>query len=212
MCVNTHALEKSNINGESAFAPSAHSKRQPTNFRARAALGGKLRAEPVMTSILYLGVEGVLFPRSSQAVPRYQRENIEAHIELGLLRNIAEIVSHTAELSIVLNSWWVSVYGYRRLVAMLPEEMSSRTIGATTPGNRLHRKPSGQQTRLDILRADIRRRSPDNVTIVDASRSAIPFEYTSRAVLVDCLQPELTEYFSTEIRRMVSVSDSRRKA
>jgi hypothetical protein len=157
-----------------------------------------------MTSILYLGVEGVLFPRRSQRIPRYQLENPAAALEFGLLRNIAQIVATTPELAVVLNSWLVQDFGYRLLVQMLPDEIASRTIGATTPGNRLHRREPGQQTRLDFLRADIRRRCPDSLTIIDASRSAIPFEYISRAVLVHDLRPTLIEKFSNEILRLLT--------
>lgn len=157
-----------------------------------------------MTSILYLGVEGVLFPRRSQSITRYQLENPAAASEFGLSRNIAQIVVTRPELAVVLNSWWVADFGYRRLVQMLPNEIAARTIGATTPGNRMHRREPGQQTRRDFLRADIHRRCPDSLTIVDASRSAIPFEYTSRAVLVDYLRPDLIGHFSSEIFKLLS--------
>ncbi|MFM0499047.1 HAD domain-containing protein [Paraburkholderia caffeinilytica] len=157
-----------------------------------------------MTSILYLGVEGVLFPRRSQRIPHYQLENPGAAYEFGLSRNIAQIVMTRPELAIVLNSWWVADFGYRRLVQMLPDEIASRTIGATTPGNRMHRREPGQQTRLDFLRADIHRRCPESLTIVDASRTAIPFEYASRTVLVDYLRPDLFGNFCNDILRLLS--------
>ncbi|MGT2469321.1 HAD domain-containing protein [Paraburkholderia terrae] len=157
-----------------------------------------------MSSILYLGVEGVLFPRPSHRIPRYRLENPLQASMPGLLPSIAQIVATLPDISIVLNSWWVVDFGYRHLVQLLPEELASRTIGATTPGNRMHRRGFERQTRVDLLRADIRRRSPDHLTIVDASSGAIPFEYASRAVLVPELRPSLIENVSNEILRLLT--------
>ena len=157
-----------------------------------------------MTSILYLGVEGVLFPRPSHHVPRYQLENLLFASEPELLPRIAQIVASLPDISIVLNSWWVVDFGYRRLIQLLPEELASRTIGATTPGNRTHRRAIERQTRVDLLRADICRRSPDEVTIVDAFKGAIPFEHASRAVLISELSPSGIEKARTEILRLLT--------
>jgi len=157
-----------------------------------------------MRSVLYLGVEGVLLSRPSHHIPRYRLENPFQVSEPGLLPSITRLVAGLPDLSVVLNSWLVVDLGYRRLVQLLPEELAARTIGATTPGNRLHRKAVERQTRVDLLRADIRRRSPWQLTIVDASRSAIPCEYASRAVLIPELSPPLIDKASKEIAQLLT--------
>nr|WP_254224141.1 hypothetical protein [Burkholderia multivorans] len=57
------------------------------------------------------------------------------------------------------------------------------TIGATMPGNRSHRR-STTASRIEILRADIRRRCPARLAIVDASPYAVPYEYLTQSVHV----------------------------
>ncbi|SAK74400.1 hypothetical protein AWB75_04141 [Caballeronia catudaia] len=137
-----------------------------------------------MDPILYLGVEGVLFRARVCRHPLAQRGNEMPCLNpLPLLGLISSLLETQRDLRVVLNSWWIVDYGFRRLVDSLPSSISQRTIGATIPGNRLHRKIAYQE-RVDLLRADVKKRQPVELTIVDASRSAIPTEYLSRSVWV----------------------------
>jgi hypothetical protein len=136
-----------------------------------------------MTSVLYLGVEGILF--SNHPSTPLLRHQFDKRPPQGLLVPvIITALREHPDVSIVLNSWWVADYGYRTTFCLLPGEIARKTIGATMPGNRKHRHAADVRTHLDILRSDITRRNPPRVTIVDAVRSAIPFEYMRRAVAV----------------------------
>ncbi|WP_434113362.1 HAD domain-containing protein [Paraburkholderia caffeinilytica] len=156
-----------------------------------------------MNSVLYLGVEGVLFTwRVSFASPRHKSER-PPHPGILLPSIITAVLEHP-DIEIVLNSWWVADYGYRRIVQLLPSEIARRTIGATMPGNRTHRRPAEPRTRADILRLDIARRNPQHMTIVDAFQSAIPFEYMSRAVAVSGKPRSNANGFRSELCRLLT--------
>jgi hypothetical protein len=118
---------------------------------------------------------------------------------------VAAVLEHP-DILIVLNSWWVADYGYRRVFQLLPDEIACKTIGSTMPGNRKHRRPADPRTRADILRLDITRRNPPRVTIVDAFRSAIPFEYMLRAVTVKPNPSANVDRFRTELDNLL-ISD-----
>ena len=136
---------------------------------------------PVMDSVLYLGVEGLLIPwHASGPALSDERKRIPAATDIS--NAIVDAVLRHPDTSIVLNSWWVAAYGYRRLVYALPHEIAMRTVGSTVPGNRLHRRCVAAQARADILRSDIARRNPKHLTILDAYPSAVPFEYLPRAL------------------------------
>lgn len=138
---------------------------------------------PVMTSILYLGIEGVLLSRHScHRLSRFEMEGAALFDRLPLMEPLDSLVQELSEVSIVLNSWLVQDFGYRRLVQTLAPGIAARTIGATTPGNRIHRHIC-YQPRKELLRSDVKRRNPDRLTILDASLQAIPFEYLSRSVV-----------------------------
>lgn len=134
-----------------------------------------------MNSVLYLGLEGLLIPwHASGPALSDKRECTSAVTDLS--STIVDAVLKHPDISIVLNSWWVAAYGYRRLLYALPDEIARRTVGSTTRGNRMHRGRGQPPTRADMLRSDIARRNPERLTILDAYRSAIPFEYLPRAL------------------------------
>lgn len=147
-----------------------------------------------MSSILYLGLEGVIFARRRAArLSRCPLENPSA-LALPLLHRLSRIADEYLDLTIVINSWLVPDYGYRGVLNLLPAPVASKTVGATMHGNRAHRRlPT--LPRVDILRADIRRRNPSHLLIVDSCSSAIPYEYLSQAVLVnDTSELAATQY------------------
>ncbi|MDQ0627147.1 hypothetical protein [Paraburkholderia graminis] len=135
-----------------------------------------------MNSVLYLGVTGIVFAQIRRSKSRAPMIAVAADSEL--ITGIAAAVT-AASVVVVLNDWAVVDVGYRQILTLLPATLASRTIGATIPGNRLHRNPQDRRSRVDILRADIRRREPERLTIVDASSGAVPFEYRSRSIIIE---------------------------
>lgn len=157
-----------------------------------------------MVQILYLGVEGVLFEcrYTSARHPRWQHQTPPT-TALPLLDAISRLIAGQRELAIVLNSRMVSDYGYRTIVNLLPDSIAALTIGATSPGNRLHRRDL-RLPRVDLLRADIRRRCPAHLVIVDASSFAIPYEHLDAAVHVASTQARAAPVVADRILHLLT--------
>ncbi|WP_147309970.1 hypothetical protein [Paraburkholderia sp. BL6669N2] len=157
-----------------------------------------------MDSILYLGVEGVLFRVHAHSHTVECRAHVPPSTEpLPLLEPVSAIVAHETKLKIVLNSWLVFDYGFRRLLRLLPAGIAQKTIGATIAGNRLHSRPMAYRARAELLREDVERRKPTQITIVDASRSAIPTELLHRSICVNESDFLCPAEFSAILRRFV---------
>ena len=158
-----------------------------------------------MDTILYLGVEGVLFRVPAHSHSGQCRARVLPSPEpLPLLEPLSTIVAHQAKLQIVLNSWLVVDYGFRRLLRMLPACIAQKTISATIGGNRLHRHPIAYRARAELLRADVERRKPTQLTIVDASRSAIPTELLHRSIWVNESDIRCPAEFSAILGRLIN--------
>ncbi|MDR6202140.1 hypothetical protein [Paraburkholderia graminis] len=137
-----------------------------------------------MSSTMYLGLEGVLFARHSAVRISRSRPERPSALPLPLLHRLPRITDEYPDLTIVINSWLVPDYGYRGVLNLLPASIAGKVVGATMQGNRSHhRLPT--LPRVDILRADIKRRNPPHLVIVDSCSSAIPYEYLPQAVLVN---------------------------
>lgn len=152
-----------------------------------------------MAQVLYLGVEGVLFAARSASI-RLQpglHQTPRAN-PLPLLPIISRLIACKPEISVVINSWMVVDFGYQAIVNLLPIEIARMTIGATMPGNRAHRRCI-MTSRADVLRADIRRRCPNYLVIVDASSHAIPYEYLAQSVHVKTTSPRGTAAVADQI-------------
>ena len=158
-----------------------------------------------MDAILYLGVEGVLFRVPAHSHSNQCRARVLPSPEpLPLLEPLSTIVAHQTKLRIVLNSWLVVDYGFRRLLRMLPACIAQKTIGATIGGNRLHSHPMAYRARAELLREDVERRKPTQLTIVDASRSAIPTELLHRSIWVSESDIQCPAKFSAILSRFVN--------
>lgn len=159
-----------------------------------------------MNSVLYLGLEGLLIPwHASGPAWSDKRERTSAVTDLS--STIVDAVLKHPDISIVLNSWWVAAYGYRRLLYALPDEIARRTVGSTSRGNRMHRSHGQPLTRADMLRSDIARRNPEHLAIVDAYRSAIPFEYLPRALTLPTRSSLTMESFCSRLDELL-IADS----
>lgn len=156
-----------------------------------------------MVQVMYLGVEGVLF-ENRRTNARFQRWQLETpHIKpLPLLPTISRLIAGQPDLSVVLNSWLIADHGYRSIINLLPEPIARHTIGATMPGNRMHRRDT-TASRADLLRADIRRRCPNHLVIVDASSYAIPYEYLAMAVHVNTAHPRAAAEIADQILHLL---------
>lgn len=159
-----------------------------------------------MNSVLYLGLEGLLLPWHVSGPVLSDKVECAAPV-VSLSCTIVETVLKHPDISIVLNSWWVATYGYRRLLYALPREIASRTVGSTIPGNRMHRRSVATRARADMLRSDIARRNPEQLTILDAYRSAIPFEYLPRALTLPTGSPFNVESFCSRLDKLL-IEDS----
>jgi hypothetical protein len=113
------------------------------------------------------------------------------------------IAAHETKLKIVLNSWLVVDYGFRRLLRMLPVGIAQKTIGATVSGNRLHSRSTPYRARAELLREDVARRKPAQITIVDASRSAIPTELLHRSICVSEPDIQCPAEFAAILRSLI---------
>ena len=158
-----------------------------------------------MDTILYLGVEGVLFHLTARSRSNYRRARIVPSVEpLPLLEPLSTIIERQTRLKIVLNSWLVADYGFRQLLRMLPACISQKAIGATIGGNRLHSRPVTHCARAVLLREDVEKRKPIHLAIVDASRSAIPTELLHRSILVNELDMQSPTQFTAIFNRLVN--------
>ncbi|WP_106854476.1 hypothetical protein [Caballeronia novacaledonica] len=157
-----------------------------------------------MDSILYLGIEGVLFRAHthSHTVP-CRAHAVPSPEPLPLLESVSTIVARETNLKIVLNSWLVIDYGFRKLLRTLPVGIAQKTIGATINGNRLHSRPIAYRARAELLREDVERRKPTQITIVDASRTAIPTELLHRSICVSESDIQCPSEFAAILRRFI---------
>ncbi|CAL8477054.1 conserved protein of unknown function (plasmid) [Caballeronia sp. S22] len=157
-----------------------------------------------MDSILYLGIEGVLFRTHTHSHTVPCRGHAAPPPEpLPLLEPVSAIVAHATKLQIVLNSWLVADYGFRQVLRMLPDGIAQKTIGATIAGNRLHSRSIPYRARAELLREDVERRKPAHITIVDASRSAIPTELLHRSICVNESDIQCPAEFAAILRRFI---------
>lgn len=155
-------------------------------------------------SILYLGVEGVLLrTRARSHTGECTARTLPRPEPLSLLEPVSTIVAHETKLKIVLNSWLVVDYGFRRLLRLLPAGIAQKAIGATISGNRLHSRPVEYRARAELLREDVARRKPTQIIIVDASRSAIPTELLHRSICVSESDIKCPAEFVATLRRFV---------
>ncbi|EKS70382.1 MULTISPECIES: hypothetical protein [Caballeronia] len=165
-----------------------------------------------MSTVLYLGVEGLFFKRRSGVAFQKQSSAAFASQNTELLNGIVDIVQALPDVDVVLNSWAVADIGFRTVLSMLPHELATRTIGATLPGNRKHRNPNDRRPRVDMLRADISRRQPERLAIVDAFASAVPFEYASQAVILDCTGSAPVTEITTKLTHLLKVHSTNHPA
>ncbi|ACC75970.1 conserved hypothetical protein (plasmid) [Paraburkholderia phymatum STM815] len=160
-----------------------------------------------MNPILYLGIEGVLFRDRIHCHSSHRAARPTSFLEpLPLLEPLVTVVARHDELCIVLNSWFVADYGFRQVLHILPQRIAEKTIGATMHGNRLHHRPIAYQSRAEMLREDVHKRTPSQITIVDASHSAIPSEYNDRAIWVETTNMNFAPRFEAILSRLLETS------
>lgn len=157
-----------------------------------------------MISVLYLGIEGIIVAQGARTGPQCKVLQTAQAPHSKLLDDIAGVIATLPRVVVVLNGWSIVDIGYRNVLSMLPTALASKTVGATIPGNRMHRRVSEHRTRADILRADIRRRDPASVTILDASKAAIPFEFASRALLVSRAPATVDPELAAKVTRLLT--------
>lgn len=134
--------------------------------------------------IFYLAVEGVLLPRgaptSRSLTDVYQVRDSRHAIQL------ADLLREQEHVCVVVNSLWVASFGFRYVLDLLPHSLHHRVIGATVPGNRIlrHRHRTGPDSRYTYLAADVQRRTPAVLTVLEGDASSVPVPFRDDTVIV----------------------------
>lgn len=136
-------------------------------------------------SILYVTVEGVLVPSAASLRRISDREScsLKAGEHVGRLE---ELLAHNEQLGIVLNSSLIVQFGFRAIWQLFPSALRGRIVGATVPGNRLVRRCRfGRQTgRCTLLSADVERRQPEQLAVLEQDARCVPVPLRDRTVIV----------------------------
>jgi hypothetical protein len=135
--------------------------------------------------LLYLTVEGVVVP-SNMPRSRLSSAGSRCWRESRHLNDLADMVGPMEELDIVLNSDWLPELGMRTVMNILPRSLHSRIVGTTVPGNRIIRRcrlsaEPGRRARLD---ADVCRRQPLEITVLECDARCVPIPLRDDAVVV----------------------------
>jgi hypothetical protein len=135
--------------------------------------------------ILYLAVEGVLIPREIAASYSLAASYCDSDDSKHFAR-LVEILAHNEQVGVVLNSTLVAKLGFHSLIQLFPRQLRYRVVGATVPGNRAIGRfrfalPSG---RGSWLTADVERRKPEELTILEQNPYCVPVPFRDRAVIV----------------------------
>ncbi|MDR5879421.1 hypothetical protein [Caballeronia sp. LZ032] len=135
--------------------------------------------------MLYLTVEGVVVPRT---VTRTQLTGAEPcrWSECRHLAYLADMVEPLEQLGIVLNSAWLPALGMQTVAGILPQRLRNLVVGATARGNRVIRRgklpaAAGRREHLD---ADVRRRQPRQLTVLECDACSVPIPLRNDAVIV----------------------------
>ncbi|WP_408115703.1 HAD domain-containing protein [Caballeronia grimmiae] len=135
--------------------------------------------------MLFLTVEGVVVPRTLTRT-RIAAADACRWSEYRHMTYLADMVEPIERLGVVLNSAWVPLLGMRTVTSILPHRLRDRVVGATTHGNRVIRR--GQlcpaKGRRDYLDADVRRRQPRHLTVLECDACSVPIPLRNDAVIV----------------------------
>jgi hypothetical protein len=136
-------------------------------------------------SILYVTVEGVLVPSAASSYRTSDGESCSLkegeHVE-----RLENLLAHNEQFGIVLNSSLIIQLGFRAIAQLFPSALRGRIVGATVPGNRLIRRCRfGRQTgRRTLLSADVERRQPERVAVLEQDVRCVPVSLRDRTVIV----------------------------
>lgn len=135
--------------------------------------------------VLYLTVEGVVVPRT---VTRTQLAAAEPcrWSECRHLTYLADMVEPLEQVGIVLNSVWLPALDMKTISDILPQRLRNRVIGATARGNRVLRrgKLHAAVGRREHLDADVQRRQPRQLIVLECDACSVPVPLRSNAVIV----------------------------
>lgn len=130
---------------------------------------------------LYLNPEGILHPPHAAAKRGDASESFAGNIAL-----FEELLLSSPRTAIVLHSWYILEAGYREALSCLPNATRASVIGATLPGNRLHRYHHPVVTaRREWLRADLHRRRPPHPVLLDTDWGQVLPILSESSVIID---------------------------
>ncbi|WP_424065326.1 HAD domain-containing protein [Paraburkholderia sp.] len=135
--------------------------------------------------IFYLAVEGVLVPRGA-VFHKLLPGDVHRFRESPHASQLSALVVDQEHVGVVVNSAWVSSLGFRCVLDFLPYPLRHRVIGATVPGNRMLRCRWQTNTfgRCGWLAADVERREPAQLTVLESDARQVPVPLRDRAVIV----------------------------
>jgi hypothetical protein len=136
-------------------------------------------------SILYVTVEGVLVPSATYLCQLSDSESCSLKASEHV-KQLEDLVAHYEQFGIVLNSSLIVQLGFRAIWQLFPSALRGRIVGATVPGNRLVRRGSfGRQTgRRTLLSADVERRQPEQLAVLEQDARCVPVPLRDRTVIV----------------------------
>lgn len=134
--------------------------------------------------ILYLPIEGVLVPESD--MPR-RADQVDAMClcERSHVHRLANSLANGQHF-VIINSVAVARFGFRRVFDVLPYSLQQRVVGATVPGNRLHRlqHKALQASRSCWLERDVQRRKPLHIIVIESDARYVPVALRGHAVML----------------------------
>jgi hypothetical protein len=134
--------------------------------------------------VLYLAVEDVLVPRS--AAPSKPSTDAYQFRDSPHATQLTDLLTDQEHVGVVVNSVWVAYFGFRYVLDLLPYSLRHRVIGATVPGNRMlcHRRLTEINSRCACLAADVRRREPALLTVLESDARHVPVPLRDDTVIV----------------------------
>lgn len=136
-------------------------------------------------SILYLTVEGVLVPSATDSRRISDGECCSLkggeHVE-----RLEDLLAQNEHFGVVLNSSLILQLGFRAILQLFPSALRGRIVGATVPGNRVIRRCRfvRQCGRRTLLSADVERRQPEQLAVIEQDARCVPVPLRDRTVIV----------------------------
>ncbi|MFM0412088.1 HAD domain-containing protein [Paraburkholderia dipogonis] len=117
--------------------------------------------------------------------PKLARGETYLSIDSPHVARLSAMLTAEPHIDIVLTSSWVGIAGFRFVLGILPDSIRRLVVGATVPGNKvLRRQLKGSSGKSEWLAADVRRREPQIMTVLESDARHVPTPLRDEAVIV----------------------------